>query len=99
VRGLHRRGGSVSDDVDDVGAHPAVVAAASDWPVSTQEELRTQEEPPQLLYSNGGFQQEQHSCPFDFSQPVPAGADGQPHTYAECLAQHGRSLDEGYDFR
>lgn len=52
-----------------------------------------------LLYSDAPFSQEKHSCPFDFSQPVPAGEDGKLLTYEECLAQHGLPLEEGYDYR
>ncbi len=52
-----------------------------------------------LLYSNAPFGQEEHRCPFDFSQPVPASGDGTPLTYAECLAHHGRPINEGYNFR
>lgn len=102
VRALHRRGGSIKTDATGCqhSHSPAAAAAASD----SQDQASTQDQPPQpelpeLIYSKGSFQQEQHSCPFDFSQPVPADAEGRPRSYAECLAQHGKSLDEGYDLR
>ena len=57
-----------------------------------------EDQPPELIYSQGSFRQEQHSCPFDFSQPAPQDDTGKTLTYAECLAAHDRPLDEGYDF-
>lgn len=57
------------------------------------------EEKGSLLYSSGKFKQPTYSCPFDFSLPAPSDDNGTSYTYSECLARHGRPLDQGYDYR